>query len=181
MTNREVAKILDNIIIVIDSREKVEHKIVNGENSVIYKNKHIRDYLDNIGVRYVVDKLEFGDYSYVIPNIPELSSLVAIERKSSLDEIATNFGKHRERFENEFKRGTELGIKKYCLIENATWTKIFNSSYRGKLHKNSMISSILAFQSKYDTPFYLVKKSESPELIYNIIIWNLRKILQSVE
>lgn len=180
MKKSEIDKILKDIVVVIDTREKSEETVVDGKKVLVYKNQHIRDYLDKIDVKYKLEKLEFGDYSYDIPNHPELSRLVAIERKCSLDEIASNFGKNRERFVREFERAVDLDISTFCVIENASWKKVFNAKWRGAFHKNAMISSIMGFGKKYNCPFYLVSKHESPELIYNLLIWDLKKKLEKI-
>ena len=49
----EAKKLAKNIVILVDSREK--------------KNKYILDYFEKQGISYRVEKLEYGDYSFMIP------------------------------------------------------------------------------------------------------------------
>lgn len=181
ITTKEIQKILTEIVIIYDTREKeVETFDKSGNKVISKKNQHILDFLNENNIAYEREKLDFGDYSYKIPNRPELSKLIAIERKSGLDEIANNFGKHRDRFKREFEKFKENNVLSYLIIENASWTKIFNGSYRGALHKNTMISSLIRWEKKYNCPVHLVKKTEAGQLIYNLILWNLKKKLEDM-
>ena len=52
-TEKEIKKILDNLTILIDTREN--------------SNSHIIDFFNKKKIPYKVQKLDFGDYSCVIP------------------------------------------------------------------------------------------------------------------
>lgn len=178
ITKREIELILNQIVVIYDTREREYNSFDSFGNKIVCKkNQHILDYLEKNNIPYEREKLDCGDYSYKIPGREDISKLIAIERKNSLDEISSNFGKNRDRFSREFERFKINGIQPYLIIENASWTKVFNASYRGGLHKNAMISSIIAWEQKYNCPVHLIKKSESGELIYNLILWNLKKKL----
>ena len=119
-SDKELNKILskENIIILVDSREKA--------------NSHILDVFDKEGIQYRVTALESGDYTFELKAIPELDiphnmdfrQDVMIERKNSLDEISGNFTRGRERFNDEF--GRAWAVKKYLLIEDGSYEKILN-------------------------------------------------------
>ena len=78
-TKSEQQILLNSIKILIDTREK--------------NNKHITDYLDRKEVKYKSKKLEFGDYSFMLPQNKELGIMkdiyfnneIYIERKENLN------------------------------------------------------------------------------------------------
>lgn len=52
-TVEEIKKLTKSLVILVDSREK--------------KNAHVLDYFKKQGISYQVLKLEYGDYSFMIP------------------------------------------------------------------------------------------------------------------
>ena len=168
MTDKVRSAILSDIVIIVDTREK--------------KNQHILDYFDANGIPYEVEKLDSADYSFRLPNyqLLGLDKSVLVEKKNSLDEISANFTQNRERFAREFER-VEKNQSINLLIENATWTKIFNGSYRSQLSPKSFTASIITWCVRYDTPVWFCKPSESGELLYNIIKYSLYEKLKNFE
>jgi len=135
--------------------------------------------LDTNNIKYKVEKLDTGDYSFCLPNYPHLNldKKILVERKNSLDEIAGNFTKDRARFVREFERKTDE--KMHLILENATFKKLYNGSYRSQLPPQSLLASILTFHIRYNVPVWFVGKDESPRLLYNIIHYELRELLKS--
>lgn len=166
MTDKELGNVLKGVTIIADTREK--------------KNQHILDYFESNEITYKVDKLDFGDYSFELPEpYSHLNYKVSVEKKNSIDEINGNFTKGRERFHNEFKRATDCGLKLHLVIENATWKKIANGSYRSGISPKSLTASLLTFNRMYDSPVWFVGKDESPMLIYHILYYGIRGLLKS--
>lgn len=168
MTDKQRVDILHNMVVVTDSREQ--------------KNDHIKNYLTKKGIKFIIEKLEVGDYSCVFPNYPELELdyKFTIERKNSLSEIAGNFTKNRERFIREFERLKD-GQKIHLLIETATWRKVFNSSYRSNFNPDAFKASLLTFCIRYNMPIWFCEKSESPELIYKILYYETYNYLKGIK
>lgn len=164
MTDRQISDILKDIRVVIDTREK--------------KNEHIIAYLEENNIPYEVSKLDTADYSFVIPNYPELNMdrKVLIEKKNSLTEIAGNFTSGRERFAREFERVVDERI--HLVIEDATWKKVKNGSYRSQFPPRSMMASLLTWNIRYNCPVWFVTKEESPELIYRLMYYELMEELK---
>ena len=108
-------------------------------------NKHILEYLVENKIPYIVKKLDTADYSFILPNYPELQMdyKVLIEKKNSLDEIIGNFTGERERFKREFERVVDEKI--HLVIEEATWTKVMKGSYRSKVSPQSLRASLLTW------------------------------------
>ena len=81
-TDSEIQKILKNMIILVDSREKSAN--------------HITEYFDKHKIKYEVMALPSGDYSFALDAIPELDlphktyyyNDILLERKNSLEELS---------------------------------------------------------------------------------------------
>lgn len=167
LTDRKIGEILEDMVVIVDSREK--------------KNEHILKYLNDEGIKWRVEKLDSADYSFVLPNYPQLEAdyMILIEKKNSLTEIAGNFTSGRERFIREFER-LKPDQQIHLVIETATWKKVANGSYRSQLPPKSMRASLLTFHIRYDCPVWFVEKTESPELIYSLMRYELLEYLKNL-
>lgn len=165
ITNKDKMDIIQDMVIIVDSREN--------------KWQHIQEYFDVKKIKYRVEKLDVGDYTFELPNYSELEldNLFLIERKGSLDELSGNFTKGRLRFQREFERMTE-GQKIHLVLENFTWRKLLNGSYRSKFSSNAYKSSIIAWSIKYDYKVWNVVKEDSGEIIYEILKKELEHVLK---
>jgi len=167
LTDNEIAKILEDIVILVDTREQ--------------KNEHIMKYLHDNEIPYEWEKQETADYTFRLPHYPQLNldRKFLVEKKNSLDEIAGNFTRDRDRFHREFQRvGADQTM--HVVVENATWKKIMNGSYRSKLHPKSMVASMLSFSIRYNCPVWFVGVDESPMLIYNLLRYQLMERLKEM-
>lgn len=166
MSDKEMSNILSDITIIVDTREQ--------------KNQHLIDYFKENNIKYTIQKLDTADYSFVLPNYPELmmDKKILVEKKNSLDEISGNFTKDRERFTREFERITDEKI--HLVIEEATWKKLNNHSYRSQLAPRSFMASLLTWNIRYNCPVWFVGKSESPALIYGIMYYELLEKLKEI-
>ena len=166
MTDKMMAEILADIVVLVDTREK--------------KNGHVLEYFNDNGIKYEICKLDTADYCFTLPNYSELGldQSILIERKGSLDELAGNFTKDRERFVREFER---CGCNKvHMVVEGATWKKILNGSYRSKFAPKSYMASMLSFNVAYDCPMWFVTKEESGAVIYHLLYYGLRNKLKKL-
>lgn len=117
--------------IIIDTREQ--------------KNDHVIAYFNAKKIPYEFRKLEYGDYSCIIPAKPEwfnpdlpvipkevsLEQYAVIERKHSIDEIATNIGTDSDRFEKELIRIKASNAKVALLLENFSYDKVMKGAGQG--------------------------------------------------
>ena len=167
MTDAMMGKIIADMTIVVDTREK--------------KNDHILKYLKEENIPYIIEKLDSADYSFYLPTYPEIyaDKKFLVEKKNSLDEIAQNFTKGRPRFEREFER-LEHGQKIHLLIENATWKKLYNGSYRSNINPKSFSASLLTWCTRYSCPVWMCTPGESPMLIYQILHYELLEHLKQI-
>ncbi len=163
-TDKEIDNILDNIVIIIDTREK--------------KNKHILSYFDHNNIKYKSETLYSGDYSFYLPNYSHLGidRSVLIEKKNSLDEISTNLTSKRTQFADEFSR--TKGEHLHLVIENATFKKINNGSWRSKMTPQAMWAGLLTFSIRYNLKVWFTGVDESPKVLYNIIRYEIYEKLR---
>lgn len=171
MTPREMEAILDNIVIIYDSREH--------ETAALWER------LRAVGFRSRREGLKFGDYTaeYQIDGIKySLQNECVIERKMSLDEICSNFTKGRKRFEREFERAAKAGAKIHLIIENGSYEKILRGSYRSKFNSNSLYSSLIAFCDRYNLTVHFCKPETTPTLMRKIFYHHVRnKLMKELE
>ena len=160
--------ILSDMHIIVDTREQ--------------KWNHIKEYLDKNKIPYTQRKLDSGDYSFVLPNYPELDmdEKILIERKANLSEVAGNFTQGRARFERMFER-IEDDQKIHLLMETSTWRKIFNGTYRSGFHPNAFKASLLSYSIRYECPVWFAEKKESPEILYKLMYYELNEYLNTLE
>lgn len=164
-TDKEIAEQLKRLTIIADSREQV--------------NGHVTGYFDQRKVAYTTRKLETGDYSAMIGDMT-LEHEVVVERKASLDELASNLV-DRQRLEDEFTRAKAIGLKVFLLIENASLSDIFLHNYRSKYAVNSFIGTLLAWQIRYNITVIFCKPSESGQIIYGLMYYAAREALKKGE
>jgi len=171
MTNYQIDKLLKNLTIYVDTREK--------------KNAHITRYFEARNINYESLKLEHGDYSAYLPPcelLPDgldLRDLISIERKSGLNELAGNFTKGRERFERELIRA---GNARFILmIETSSYQKMVKGSYRSLLPPRSYQATMNAFRFRYNMEVtYLTEKMTAGNYIYFSLYDYARHYLKSI-
>ena len=96
----DAKRLLKQMVILVDSREK--------------RNGHISDYFEKNGIAYQKTKLDYGDYSFMIPASAAGEDIYfhrdcVVERKASLEELSGNLAQERERFEKEFVKAGNDG------------------------------------------------------------------------
>lgn len=163
-------EILDSMIIVVDKREK----------SI----DHIIDMFERHDIMFINKSLSSGDYSILIPANQDLDlpcdlwldKEIFIERKSGVDELCNNLGKHRDRFENEFIRSTAK--RKILLIEGCTYSDIVQHNYKSKMSPKAIWNSLMAFYIRYDIQVVFVEKHMSGSYIYNVLRAYVRELLK---
>lgn len=139
-TDKEIEELIKSIVILVDTREK--------------QNSHLIEYWDKKGILYKKKSLDYGDYSFYIPQNEELNiprdiyfdKEIVVERKASLEEISNNLTKERDRFEKELCLAPKT---KVLLIENANYSDIATGNYNTQYNKKSFWASIHSFWFKY--------------------------------
>lgn len=134
-------------IIIVDTREK--------------KNQHILNRLDKLGIKYIVQKLDYGDYSFIWNGI-DYSDKVVVERKATFSEIAGNFTKGKQRFKNEFERAKWANV--YLVIEEPE-SCLNSHSYRSSMPVKELKGKIKTWCNKYQLKLKYTTKEQSADLI----------------
>lgn len=168
-TNIEINKLLDEIVILIDTREQ--------------KNKHITNYLEDKKLNYESMKLDFSDYTCMLPKNEELgitrdiylNNTISIERKANLEELSNNFTKDRSRIETEFIRARG---KQILLIENATYEDIVLHRYKTKYNPKSFIATLNSFKARYDIETIFIDENFTGNYIYHCMKYHVRDLLK---
>lgn len=170
-TDSEVKTILDNMVMLVDTREK--------------KNSHITQYFDKHHIEYENRALQCGDYSFYIKAIPELSinrdlymdKDIFVERKGSLEELSGNFTTGRSRIEEEFASFPDA--KKYLLIENANYADIVDENYTTQYGKKAFLGTIHSFNHKYNLQiFFMPDNKYTPIYILGVFQYYLKHLLK---
>lgn len=145
------------MIILVDTREQ--------------DTEALQQRLSTLGHPYRREALESADYGveYDTADGTTVRLPVAVERKMSLDELATCFTSDRERFFREMERLFEAGIKTYLLVEKASWEKVQKGDYRSKMGASSMLGSLLWWSVHYNFHIIFCKQATSGWLIGNIL------------
>lgn len=163
-TDKELKILLKSMVILVDTRENV--------------NIHITSWFDSKNIPYKSMKLDFGDYSFMVPANPELgiirdlyfSDKIAVERKAHLEEFSGNLTADRTRLENEFIRGNG---KVKLLIEKASYEDILAHNYKTEYNPLSYIASVHSFSERYNIPVTFMKnnKSSAQFIFYTFYYW----------
>ena len=149
-TDKEKQQLIDSMVMLVDTREK--------------KNQDILAFWDKKGIKYKTKKLDYCDYSFMIPanddlNIPRdiyFDKRIAIERKGSLEEISGNLTNGRDRFEKELSLAPE---RKLLLIENGSFEDIATGNYNTQYNKKSFMAGLFTFFFRYNLPIMFMPNS----------------------
>lgn len=171
MNAYEVKKALENITLIIDTREQ--------------QTKTLERRIEQIGFPYIRAKLDFGDYSVktTLDDGTEfdISGSVAVERKMSLDELCACYCRERSRFTREFERAKQAGAKLYLLVENANWENVVTGGYRSKMRSQALTASITAWLVRYNCQLIFCKSETSGRIIREILYREIKERLENYE
>ena len=173
-TEKETKKILDNLTILVDTREN--------------SNGHIIDFFNKKKIPYKVQKLDFGDYSCVIPRgtIDRFTSDIyftndfVVERKANLDEICGNLKDDASRLKKELAHLNKYGIEFYIFLEDENYElNLRNANYRSQYDAFTLMQRIYkGIEAEYNTMVIPVPKSCMGSKIYYFLqarVYNLLK------
>jgi len=170
-TKSELKELLQSLTLLVDTREQ--------------KNKHIKFYLDKKKINYKSKKLDFGDYSFMLPANEQLGIMrdiyfndqLAVERKASLTELSNNFTHDRTQFENELIRSGSS--KMILMIENAQGYKdIIQHNYRTGYKPKSFIGTLHSFKHRYNLEINFIQPEFAGNYIYYSFYYWLREYLK---
>ncbi|MBP3907861.1 MAG: ERCC4 domain-containing protein [Turicibacter sp.] len=174
-TDKEIAEIMNNAVILIDTREK--------DN---FQTRLFNEYCASCFIQTERVKLPFGDYAVKVPAHPHLGIMrdlympFMIERKANLDELCVNFSsKDRNRFLNEFAKAKASGFTIHVVVESNDYNDLVTGNYRSQFNPNTLEANIWSVQAKYDVKFSYVKDiNMAPRFIVNCLMSQLRAELK---
>lgn len=169
----DIRDALNTFRVVVDNREQMTpraaHRMKAIEAPIERGTLNYGDYAANIDI----------DGKPLLDTGETMRPACVIERKMSLDELASCLGRDRARFVRELERAREAGAKVYLLVEDATWEKILSHGYRSKLHPNAFLSSLLAFQARYGLTIVFCTQLTSGRLIREILFREIKEVLEN--
>ena len=191
--------------IVVDTREKkIQNHILNKfEEGFEHKPSHHdmyrgkkSTYSDPVPY-YIQEKgLKTGDYTIAVQlpsgEVINFQDKIVIERKADLNELCCNFFSEKDaegktRLERELKRAYEQGIKLHLLVEVSDMhSKILSSKHfrydkASKVSPQSFYAMLHALAARYNITIWYTDKNNSARLIHDILYYQAREYLKSVE
>lgn len=169
-TDGELKTLLKSLTVIIDTREQ--------------ENYHITEYLDKKKIPYKEQKLDFGDYSFMIPANTELGIMrdvyftnsIVIERKNSLEELSGNLTGDRARFEAELIRSA--GSRIILMIENASYADIVGHRYNTQYEPKSFLATLKTYEVRHNLNINFISQACSGNFIYHTFYYYLREYLK---
>ena len=166
----EIKKLTKSMVILVDSREK--------------KNTHILDYFRKQKISFYTEKLEYGDYSFMIPAAAAGEDIFfhrdcVVERKASLEELSGNLTGERERFEKEFLKAGNDGCKVYLMIEApGGYSDIIGHKYRTEFTPAAYMASLKTFEHRFDANIQFISPEYAGYYIVSTFQYYAREILK---
>lgn len=161
-TDKEIDRIKNNIIVLVDTNEQ--------------ENSHITDFFDKKKIPYRKMKLAYGDYSCMIPKgtIGEFTRDIyfdrdfAIERKNSIDELAGNLKQDAARLKKELAHLNMYEMKYLVFIEDPNYeTNLRMGNYRSEYDPFTLMNRLYKMvEAEYNTVIVPVDKSVMGSKIY---------------
>lgn len=166
-SEKEIKELLNSIQIVVDTREK--------EGS-----SHIIEWMNRKKKPYVRKKIDFGDYSFVLPKNESLgilrdldfSSIIVFERKQNLDEFVGNIVNDRTRIEKEFAL---CPAKLEMIIEKCQYKDLRDGNYRSKYSSEALLGTLHSWKYKYGVAFTFMQYSDDFPLYMYLSFQNFLK------
>ena len=172
--DKELKKILDNLTIIVDSRENA--------------NSHIIEFFKIYIIPYVVEKLPFGDYSCKLPagsfehqgRDIYFNNDFVLERKANIDEICSNLKENAARLKKELAHLNKHDIEFYIFLEDENYElNLRNANYMSQYDAFTLMQRIYkGIEAEYNTMVIPVPKSCMGSKIYYFLqarVYNLFK------
>lgn len=167
-TEKEMKTLLKSLTIVTDTREQ--------------RNEHVRQYLMDKGVPFVIRTMKTGDYSAFIPKNTELGITrdiyldSCLERKNGVDELVESI-KDRQRFENELIRASKSPF--VMVVEDGQgYEKILLGKYRSQYKPESLLGSLKSFEARYNFTTVFLDKKLTGNYIYHHFYYQAKEYLK---
>lgn len=173
-SEKEITELLKHLTIIMDTREK--------------ESLHILQYFTKKNIPYKIQKLDTGDYSFMIPHNEETDKLGVkrdiyfnsyVERKNGVDEIVGNLVKSNGTpFENELIRS--LGSKFVLFVEDLEFDrKVALGQYISKYDPKALRGRLDSLQAKYNFEIRPVDKELMGYMIHHRFKYQAKHYLKN--
>jgi len=148
------------------------------------KNNHILNYFAEKNIPWMKHKMDYGDYSCMIPANKDLSiprdlyfdKQIMIERKANLEEYSKNCTAERVRINTEFSLAPK---RKVLLIENASYEKLVEGKYNTDYNPKSYWATVFSMWHRHDIPcFFMNDVKYSGQFIFGYLYYFLRECIK---
>lgn len=166
----DIKKFAKSMVVLVDSREK--------------KNSHIIDYFKKQGISYKSEKLDYGDYSFMIPAVAAGEDIyfhkdIIIERKASLEELSGNLAQKRQQFETEFLKAKSDNCKSYLMIEApGGYSDIIAHRYKTEFTTTCFMASLKTWESRYNCNIQFISPEYSGYFVLSTFRYFCREVLK---
>ncbi len=167
----DTKKMITNMVILVDSREK--------------KNNHILEYFNKHKISYQVEKLDYGDYSFMIPAQAAGGAPIffhrdiIIERKASLEELSGNLAQEREAFEKELLKARNDQASIYLMVEDkGGYSSIISHNYQTQLSPAAFAASLKTFEMRFGVHIQFIDKEYSGYYLATTLQYFAREVLR---
>lgn len=164
----DIKRLLKQVVILVDSREK--------------KNVHILEYFEKNGIAYRETKMDYGDYSFMVPSADGdiyFHRDCVIERKASLEELSGNLAQERERFEKEFLKARNDGAKIYLMVEApGGYSDIIAHRYKTEFAPAAYMASLKTWEHRFGCNVQFISPVYSGYYIYSTFVYFAREALK---
>lgn len=172
--DKEIEDLLKHLTIIMDTREK--------------SSLHITQYLNEKDIPIKLQKLDVGDYSFMIPANDETAKYGIIrdlyfdsyvERKNSIDEICGNLQKSTQQaFINELIRSK--GSKFVIFVEDPNFDEnLAKGNYRSKYDPKSLKGRLETFKVRYNFEIVPMSKNIIGHNLYHRFLYQARHYLKN--
>lgn len=187
-TDSEINKILKNLTIIIDGREK-KADIYRG-----WFEKNNIEYIDSLKMHEMRKKgyfsLDMGDYSCMLPagSIPGIDRdiffdrEIVIEKKADIRELAGNLSEEKgARIKKEFSHINKYGTTVYIFMCDPLFYKHLEEGkekHIGRWSKDTLKAQFKSFEAMYNTKILPISNEFVAEEIYQTLYHHVRNILK---
>lgn len=173
-TDKEIDTLLKHLTIVMDTREK--------------SSLHIIEYFKQKNIKMKIQKLDVGDYSFMIESNEQTIPLGVtrdlyfnsfVERKNSVDEICGNLQKDKQQaFINELIRSQ--GSKFVLFVEDPNFDRnLAQGKYRSRYDPKALRGRLDSLQAKYNFEIRPVEKDMMGHVLYHRFLYQARHYLKT--
>ena len=173
MDHWEIEETLKTFRVIVDSREQMTPRA--------------KERFKALGVPWERATLSYGDYAanVTLPGGQNLSDITdtltpacVIERKMSLDEVASCFTRSRDRFRKEFERAAAAGARVFLLIEDGSIEGITNHRYKSRFNSTAFLASLFAWTIRYNLTPVMCRQGSSGRVIREILYRDIKERLE---